>query len=217
MGEQAAMDYFTTALDDRELELKVREREPKDLETAFKHAVRLEALEKAVDSTANRENVRRRDRGQRDDALIRRVTELEQRAAASAMVTELVQVAPPFPNSQSSINGEELSMMRRQMDEMSKELRRLRLLEMHREAERIVAPSSNEQLDSYRIYLLFTSNGSSQYARNPAPQVPSQPYCGNRPVRGNCYNSKQQGHLLRDCQNLRMDQSDSQRYSELQT
>jgi len=73
MGEQAATDYFLTALDDRELELKIRERQPKDPETAFRHAVRLEALEKAVDSTANREKVRKGERGQRDDALTRRV------------------------------------------------------------------------------------------------------------------------------------------------
>jgi len=41
--EQIAKDYFIASLSDRDLELKIREREPRDLESAFKHAVRLEA------------------------------------------------------------------------------------------------------------------------------------------------------------------------------
>jgi len=46
--EQIAKDYFIATLGDRDLELKIREREPRDLESAFKHAVRLEAYNKAV-------------------------------------------------------------------------------------------------------------------------------------------------------------------------
>jgi len=41
--QQIAKDHSISSLDDRELELEVREREPRDLESAFKHAVRLEA------------------------------------------------------------------------------------------------------------------------------------------------------------------------------
>ena len=51
--EQIAKDYFIAALGDRDLELKVREREPRDLESAFKHAVRLEAYDKAVDDKSD--------------------------------------------------------------------------------------------------------------------------------------------------------------------
>ena len=45
--EQIAKDYFIASLGDRDFELKIREREPRDLESAFKHAVRLEAYDKA--------------------------------------------------------------------------------------------------------------------------------------------------------------------------
>ena len=74
--EQIAKDHFIAALADRGLELKVREREPRDLEAAFKHAVRLEAYERAVDD--KREQYRMRDnRDRRDDALARKVMQLE--------------------------------------------------------------------------------------------------------------------------------------------
>ena len=55
LGTQIAKKYFLPAIDDRDLELRIRESEPQDLDSAFKHAVRLEALAKAVDRTADRE------------------------------------------------------------------------------------------------------------------------------------------------------------------
>jgi len=48
--EQIAKDYFIASLADRDLELKIREREPRDLETAFRHAVRLEAYDRVVET-----------------------------------------------------------------------------------------------------------------------------------------------------------------------
>ena len=45
--EQIAKDYFVASLGDRDLELKIREREPRDLELAFRHSVRFEAYDKA--------------------------------------------------------------------------------------------------------------------------------------------------------------------------
>jgi len=55
MGEIIARDYFITALDDRDLALKIAEKEARDLETAYRYAVRLEAYEKAADSQTGRE------------------------------------------------------------------------------------------------------------------------------------------------------------------
>lgn len=63
---------------DSGLELKVRDRGPQDLDAAFKHAVRLEAYDKAIDD--NREQYRMRDnRNQRNYALARKVMQLERR------------------------------------------------------------------------------------------------------------------------------------------
>ena len=47
--EQIAKDYFIASLADRDLELKIRDREPRDLKIAFRHAVRLNACDRAVD------------------------------------------------------------------------------------------------------------------------------------------------------------------------
>ena len=78
-----AKEHFLTALCDKDLELKIREREPQDLESAFKHAVRLEALLKAVGESDDHEDERgNRKRRRRDDPLARRVTELERRTPA---------------------------------------------------------------------------------------------------------------------------------------
>jgi len=42
LGEEIARDHFVTALADRDLELKVRDREPATLDEAFRIAVRAE-------------------------------------------------------------------------------------------------------------------------------------------------------------------------------
>ena len=50
MGEQMARDHFLSALNDKDLELKIRERFPNTLDEAFKQAVQLEALKETVES-----------------------------------------------------------------------------------------------------------------------------------------------------------------------
>ena len=47
LSRRIARVYFLTALGDPELEIKVREREPSNLQAAYKTAIRLETLEKA--------------------------------------------------------------------------------------------------------------------------------------------------------------------------
>src|SRR5208282_4468798 len=114
-------DHFLSAINDRDLELKVRGRFPGTLDEAFKHAVQLEALQEAVDAGAQREQGRNRFRGPRDEGLARRVAELER----SAVVTVT-----------SEDGGDrqrmEMTEMRRKMDEMSRELGRLRALQPQR-------------------------------------------------------------------------------------
>jgi len=55
LGENLAKDYFLNVLSDRELALKIAEKEMKDLDTARHHAIRIEANEKAFESAPNRE------------------------------------------------------------------------------------------------------------------------------------------------------------------
>ena len=76
--EHIAKDYFIASLADRDLELKIREREPRDLETAFRHAVRLEAYDRAVDGSYYPEQQKvKSGRNKYEDGLARKVTQLE--------------------------------------------------------------------------------------------------------------------------------------------
>ena len=71
-------DYFIASLADRDLELKIREREPRDLETAFRHAVRLEVYDRVVESNYYPEQQKLKGgRNKYEDGLARKVTQLE--------------------------------------------------------------------------------------------------------------------------------------------
>ena len=70
---------LSASLGDRDLELKIREREPRDLESAFKHAVRLEAYDKAVVDDSRDHYKGKGNRYRQDDGLSRKVALLEQK------------------------------------------------------------------------------------------------------------------------------------------
>ena len=55
MGEQMARDHFLSALNDKDFELKERERFPNTLDVAFKQAVQWEALKETVESGSGRD------------------------------------------------------------------------------------------------------------------------------------------------------------------
>ena len=118
MGEQMALDHFLSALNDKHLELKIRERFPSSLDEAFKQAVQLEASQETVDSRQGREE-RGHGRGHKDEGLARRVSQLEQHTTNG------------------SIEPSKMAELRHQMTEMSKELGRLKALQ----------PQSNQRRD----------------------------------------------------------------------
>ena len=78
--EHIAKEHFITSLDDRNLELKLREREPRDLDAAFKCAVRLEAYERALTGARDAGSKSRDNRPRRDDVQSRKVSQLDRQA-----------------------------------------------------------------------------------------------------------------------------------------
>ena len=66
LGQIIARDHFITALNDREFELRVRDRDPCDLEAAFKAAIRVEMHLKAYEEGREREPPARQNRNRRD-------------------------------------------------------------------------------------------------------------------------------------------------------
>jgi len=82
--EQIAKDYFIASIGDRDFELKIREREPRDLESACKHAVRLEAYENAVVDDNRDQHRGKGNSYKQDDGLTRKVAQLERKVEQAA-------------------------------------------------------------------------------------------------------------------------------------
>ena len=122
LSSQFAKEYFMTALNDKDLELRVREREPQDLDTALKHAVRLQALAKAVNgqstvtsSSASVPDEMRRDNRVREGRLARRVADLEKKSAA---VTNDASARDKVPSRNAT--AEQVEALQKQIEEMNK-------------------------------------------------------------------------------------------------
>ena len=138
--EQIANDYFIASLGNRDLELKIREREPRDLESAFKHAVRLEAYNKVVVDDNSDQYNGKGNRSKRDDGLSRKVEQLERKVGQATTQQPAVRPAEiPVPEAQSTVQDSAVSEVKdtmaklsRQNDELSKKVKRLRVLEEQR-------------------------------------------------------------------------------------
>ena len=78
MAEHIARDAFLAAIDDPEMELKIREREPKDLESTVKLAQRFEVFKSQVETTISNRHKVNRNTGQPSD-IESRIASVEQR------------------------------------------------------------------------------------------------------------------------------------------
>jgi hypothetical protein len=111
-----ARDYFIASLGDRDFELKLREREPVDLDEALRIAIRLEAYASAYDSgTAGPGPRQRRDNDRNEERIDRRVAQVEQ---------ALREIRGEATDEQ---RGE--SDLKRKYDQLLKEYDKLKLLE----------------------------------------------------------------------------------------
>jgi len=187
--EQIAKDYFIATLGDRDLELKIREREPRDLESAFKHAVRLEAYDKAVVDDNRDPYKGKSNRNRQDDGLTRKVEQLERRVerATTHQSTARPEVATA-PDVRNAITNDAtikelkdaMAKLSRNNDELSKEVGRLRLLEERRK-------EAGESSNGPPPAATQSSNAAS----------PEQPV--GRPPR-RCFHCQGVGHFIRDCE-----------------
>ncbi|MDZ7612307.1 MAG: RNase H-like domain-containing protein [Flavobacteriaceae bacterium] len=75
--EIIARDHFIDAVGDRELELKLREREPADLDSTLRLAVRLEAYASANGTPSEEYQRHRRENDRGDEKLAKRVSQIE--------------------------------------------------------------------------------------------------------------------------------------------
>jgi len=177
--ERTAKEHFLAALKDRELASKIREKEVKTLEDAFKQALRLEALKRAdEDAEANQtgnqqpqqELPRTRNRPVRDEYLTRRINEVIEQKLAPVMIN------PPPPVQVHDPGVEEL---KRQVTEMSKQIGRLQATQPHNITAQPITTSQNLQ--------------SRQIVATQATATPP------RTETRNCFKCGAIGHLIKDC------------------
>ena len=201
MGRRVAVEQFLKSLQDPAMSTRIRDREPRNLEDAFKLALQYESRNNAeekiekneklappaehstsADGPLPRDGPRGRNRYPRDEGLVRRVTELENKVTATNSPAQTQQNA-------------EVEEMRHRMNEMSKELGRLQALQQPRawSSPRFQQPASMTQL--------------------PAPQA--QQFQFTNPVqRGRsdivCHGCGLVGHIVRFCPNPRRPVNTSQ-------
>jgi hypothetical protein len=165
--EIIARDHFLSALGDRQLELKLREREPPDLDSALRLALRLEAYASSLKSEGEIRSTspkQRRERDRYDDRLARRVSQIEQTLSQPVR----------------QIFNAESSEWRRKYDDLVKEYEKLKLLdEQRRVAEststntsKPAAKAKPKAADSeYRCY----GCGETGHFRRSCPSNPPRP------------------------------------------
>jgi hypothetical protein len=128
MGGIIARDYFVSALADPELEMKVREREPADLEQALKAALRAEVYLRAYNNDRVGEGRNRRDR--KDDRRVEVHYNYAMRRAEQLpeLVTQLKR---------------ELVELRKELDDANKERDKFRLLAEQRRIDNVASDRPN--------------------------------------------------------------------------
>ena len=135
LHEEISKSHFIAALGDRNLELKLREREPKDLDSTFALAVRLEAYQSAADDDHRDARDRHQARNRDGDRLAGRVAAVEQTVGQMQSLMD-----------KNDELRRELGRERAERDKATKELDRLKLLASQRSVKS--ETEASEQLGS---------------------------------------------------------------------
>ena len=228
-----ARDYFLAALKDRQLALKIREREPADLDAAYRLAVRQEAYAvTATDSQTSGADTGQRSR-RNDDLMERRISQVEKTLKNQTLTA-------PEPNGKvMHHNDAQLSdMWHQEIDQLRKDLQLQRsdLNEArkdrdrcHNEAEKSKAEALKSRTDMERELSRFrhleqqlheTRSKTQLSAQVPSRQSSTIETVGKsetarednttstrRPLHTRCYNCDQDGHFSRNCPEKRKQRS----------
>ena len=212
LSEHIARDAFLSALDEPDFELKIRKKEPGDLDTAVKLAQRFEVFRSAVDaSSAVRHRFNRHVTGE-DMHISLRVEKLEQQMKGSEYQ------ARPSANGTTSLPAKEVSLGGKSKknravsgddviwrNKMTKRIQDLQVAQLEAEgsSQRIAAENDSLNKEVGRLRHLeqlravpLSSTGPEITRQQQQAAVPF--HLAMKPV-GVCYNCGKAGHFSRRC------------------
>ena len=184
LGEIIARDAFLSSLNDRELEIKVRDREPVDLDSAFRAAMRIETYLRPVETTKPLEGDIDRERG------IRAYRD-RQSGQHARQVKEPSVVQPDATAAVLRELRDQLTQSRKAQEELSRELGRVRLLAECRAETRQDAPGGCDRRDQ-------------PVQKDDALAAAGRPAC----PRGACFACGDPSHFARNCPTRRRDDAE---------
>ena len=210
-----ARDYFLAALADRTLALKIREREPADLDAAYRLAVRQEAyLISAADTQISSSDPSRKPRSD-EDRIERRVMQLEKTLKVQTQPIPDAELAKNHQQKEIDQLRMDIQQQRRDAKESRKELDRCR-----NEVEKSKNDARRSQLEKERDLSRFRhleqqlneARERTQVSLQQQPAVPASENNGSTMQRHEtgtsgyrpqphrrCFNCNQEGHFSRDC------------------